>query len=659
MSRSTIVARAIEMMSDGEKQHAAAATTTTTTTTTTPPTPPTTTTTTPTQTPAQTTTPTATTPTELRIAVVGNVDSGKSTLIGVLTSGVRDDGRGLARSRVFLHDHESKTGRTSAVSHHMMGFRRQQQPEQPMEALFQTATAQSRAVAKSRSWQEIVEHAQSTVTFIDLAGHEDYLRTTITGLTADRPHCVAVVVNSLANGIPRMTREHLQVVTALNLPYFVVVTKIDQCPLQVMRETRSKLRHLIKSSLPADMMVQPVDIVDLHQLSTLHMHNTQQQQQQKAARKCPIFYIDNVRGFSSNKTKMEATAAATVSSSCSQQQQQQQQYEPMAGDKVTVNGLDCLLLYLHQLSAATAAPTDAVAASAAATAAATTTNAQHQRFEMRISNTFVVVGAGGPIVSGNIVSGQIVPGTICWLGPFSTTTTSDQQQSSSYEYRLVDVRTVHRRRFDDGIAQAGQTCSSVLRYASRTDAARIMSAAAAHTNHYQHPKTELLRNHINHHHGMVLLGLDTKHPWQMPIATLTFWSEIFVMHHSTTIQPNYQAVIHSENIRQAAVLLQFRHAADWKDKDGVCDDGEWQQRQQHNKQEWPVVLRSNDRAKVQWRFLVRPEYLRCGMVFIFREGTAKGVGRITDICKSPTMVTADTDTDVCRCGSLYKSSGNF
>jgi GTPase len=33
--------------------------------------------------------------------VIGNVDSGKSTLVGVLTKGIFDDGRGSARERIF------------------------------------------------------------------------------------------------------------------------------------------------------------------------------------------------------------------------------------------------------------------------------------------------------------------------------------------------------------------------------------------------------------------------------------------------------------------------------------------------------------------------------------------------------------------------------
>ena len=39
-------------------------------------------------------------PSEVRVAIIGNVDSGKSTMVGVLTRSMLDDGRGLARSKV-------------------------------------------------------------------------------------------------------------------------------------------------------------------------------------------------------------------------------------------------------------------------------------------------------------------------------------------------------------------------------------------------------------------------------------------------------------------------------------------------------------------------------------------------------------------------------
>ena len=52
---------------------------------------------------------------EVCCAVVGNVDSGKSTTLGVLTRGGLDDGRGKARVGLFRHKHEIETGRTSSV----------------------------------------------------------------------------------------------------------------------------------------------------------------------------------------------------------------------------------------------------------------------------------------------------------------------------------------------------------------------------------------------------------------------------------------------------------------------------------------------------------------------------------------------------------------
>lgn len=57
-----------------------------------------------------------------RVAVVGNVDAGKSTLLGVLTHGELDNGRGHARQKLFRHKHEAESGRTSSVGSDILGF---------------------------------------------------------------------------------------------------------------------------------------------------------------------------------------------------------------------------------------------------------------------------------------------------------------------------------------------------------------------------------------------------------------------------------------------------------------------------------------------------------------------------------------------------------
>jgi len=54
--------------------------------------------------------------------VLGNVDAGKSTILGVLTQGELDNGRGRARLNLFRHLHEIQSGRTSSISHEILGF---------------------------------------------------------------------------------------------------------------------------------------------------------------------------------------------------------------------------------------------------------------------------------------------------------------------------------------------------------------------------------------------------------------------------------------------------------------------------------------------------------------------------------------------------------
>jgi GTPase len=83
--------------------------------------------------------------TDTRVAVIGNVDSGKSTLVGVLTKGIMDDGRGSARMKVFNFSHEASNGRTSSIGQEIMGFSKEDEVIKPERA---NAT-------KNQSWAHI------------------------------------------------------------------------------------------------------------------------------------------------------------------------------------------------------------------------------------------------------------------------------------------------------------------------------------------------------------------------------------------------------------------------------------------------------------------------------------------------------------------------
>uniref|UniRef100_A0A8C2DBY1 GTP binding protein 2 n=1 Tax=Cyprinus carpio TaxID=7962 RepID=A0A8C2DBY1_CYPCA len=167
---------------------------------------------------------------DLRVAVLGNVDSGKSTLLGVLTQGELDNGRGRARLNLFRHLHEIQTGRTSSISIEILGF---------------DSRGEVVNYSESRTAEEICESASKMITFIDLAGHHKYLKTTIFGLTSYCPDFAMLVV-SANTGIAGTTREHLGLAMALKVPIFIVVSKVDLCTKGTVERTVRQLERILK-----------------------------------------------------------------------------------------------------------------------------------------------------------------------------------------------------------------------------------------------------------------------------------------------------------------------------------------------------------------------------------------------------------------------------
>ena len=210
---------------------------------------------------------------DLKIATAGNVDSGKSTLIGVLTgNGNLDNGRGLARAQIFTHQHEMDSGRTSAVSQQIMGFSSK-------------GDIVNYSGIRSLSWSDLMEKSSKVVTFFDLAGHERYLKTTVFGLTAHAPdYCMLVIGANM--GVLRMTKEHLAIALALKVPVFVVITKVDIAPDHVYQNTLKVIQRLLKSpgarKLPV--MIKSQDEVALCSQNIVN------------DRVVPIFTISNVTG---------------------------------------------------------------------------------------------------------------------------------------------------------------------------------------------------------------------------------------------------------------------------------------------------------------------------------------------------------------------------
>jgi GTPase len=88
----------------------------------------------------------------------------------------------------------------------------------------------SQVSGRKLTWEEISEKSSKIVSFIDLAGHERYLRTTVFGLTGCAPDYIMLMVGGNA-GLIGMSKEHLGIAVSLGVPVMVIITKIDMVHL--------------------------------------------------------------------------------------------------------------------------------------------------------------------------------------------------------------------------------------------------------------------------------------------------------------------------------------------------------------------------------------------------------------------------------------------
>jgi GTPase len=148
------------------------------------------------------------------------------------------------------------------------------------------ASALYATISPPHATRELTTYIQAKViSFTDLAGHERYLRTTVFGLLSSEPNYALLMV-AANNGLVGMSKEHLGIALALNVPVMVVITKIDICPPNILAQTITQLTKILKS--PGARKI-PVFIKTRGEcVSTASQFVSQ--------RICPIFQVSNVTG---------------------------------------------------------------------------------------------------------------------------------------------------------------------------------------------------------------------------------------------------------------------------------------------------------------------------------------------------------------------------
>jgi len=209
--------------------------------------------------------------TQQPIAILGNADAGKSTLVGVITTGELDNGKGKSRLQMFRHPHEISSGKTSSVSLDFLGFN----ADGPLRA------------TQFRNKDELLLNSTKIIEFWDLAGDARYLKTTIYGLTSCSPnYCIITISGN--KGILGTTEEHLLIAQALKLTIIIVITKIDLCSKSQLEET-IKLIESTVGAVPFNLIPMMVDSND----KVLNMSKKFDQSESSLV---PIFLTSSVTG---------------------------------------------------------------------------------------------------------------------------------------------------------------------------------------------------------------------------------------------------------------------------------------------------------------------------------------------------------------------------
>ncbi|KAL2022764.1 hypothetical protein VTK56DRAFT_4580 [Thermocarpiscus australiensis] len=193
---------------------------------------------------------------QLRVTLTGPTTSGKSTLLGTLSTGTLDNGRGKGRLGLLKHLHEVASGITSSVTQELVGYN--------------DGDIINYAHSGVESWIDIHDFTKDgrLVYLLDSAGHPRYRRTILRGIIGWAPHwtllCIAADSAEFASAAGAtstaldvlgpagasvdLASAHLDLCLRLRLPLAIVITKLDLANKSSLSSTLSKILSSVKKA---------------------------------------------------------------------------------------------------------------------------------------------------------------------------------------------------------------------------------------------------------------------------------------------------------------------------------------------------------------------------------------------------------------------------
>ncbi|KAI9899553.1 hypothetical protein N3K66_006014 [Trichothecium roseum] len=203
---------------------------------------------------------------QMRVTFTGPTMSGKSSLLGTLSIGTLDNGRGKSRLSLLKHRHEVKSGVTSSLAQELIGYKEQEILNFSQKNI--------------ESWVDIHDRAENgKLVFVsDSGGHPRYRRTVLRGLMNWAPHWSILCISGndsmsssaqpLPASAPRdragsdtslldLNHAHLTLLLKLKVPMAVVITKIDLASRSSVQSTMAKVLTTVKAAGRVPKIIQP------------------------------------------------------------------------------------------------------------------------------------------------------------------------------------------------------------------------------------------------------------------------------------------------------------------------------------------------------------------------------------------------------------------
>lgn len=193
---------------------------------------------------------------EKRVAFLGASGSGKTTLLSVLSDwGSLDDGRGKMRCRLLHHRHELLSGSTSSVTHQPLVYPNNTDcnNSNSINEYSPLALTDDSIMLQLERRSQILNNAQ-VVQLIDSAGKLRFDGTVFSVLTSTTNFAFLVIEapslnlntsGAIINNNDPYTLETLNLLTSLNIPHALILSKIDLSSTELISKLLEKLAEIV------------------------------------------------------------------------------------------------------------------------------------------------------------------------------------------------------------------------------------------------------------------------------------------------------------------------------------------------------------------------------------------------------------------------------